>query len=154
MIVRPYGRLSQTVWPYDCLTLWLSDLMIVWPYECLTLWMSDLMIVWYYLITWYLMIIWPYDRLTLCSSELMVWPYVCPVKLEILWFVHWLSGDTLWLSMLMIVLLAPPGALGRVAVWDISHPVPSTDSFECSELFYVAEPTSTTLARPDQTRPN
>ena len=51
--------------------------------------------------------------------------------------------------------LAPPGALGRVAVWDRSSPVPSVrpsgDSFECSELFYVAEQTSTklSLTRPD-----
>ena len=76
--------------------------MIVWPYDCLTLWPSDLMIVRYYLVTWNLMIVWPYDRLTLWSSdlmfvwtydltlclsgetgELMIWPYVCPGNLMI-----------------------------------------------------------------------
>ena len=96
--------------PYVCPTLWSSDLMVVWPYDRLTLWLSDLMIVRYYLVTWTLwtsdlMIVWPYDRLTLCSSELMIWPYVCPVKLENLWSDLMFVRETLWSSMLMIVLL-------------------------------------------------
>ena len=73
MIVWPYDRL--TLWLSDTIslheTLWSSDLMIVWPYDRLTLWSSDLMFVWTY-------------DLTLCLSgetgELMIWPYVCPVK--------------------------------------------------------------------------
>ena len=61
----------------------------------------------------------------------------------------------LWLSYLFLSFLqflAPLGALGGVTVCDTSVPsVPSRDSFECSEQFHVAEPTSTksSLTRPD-----
>ena len=127
----PGLRIFMNLRPYVCPTLWSSDLMIVWPYDRLTLWLSDTISLHETLWSSDLMIVWPYDRLTLWSSdlmfvwtydltlclsgetgELMIWPYVCPGNLMI---VHvddrlvddclltpprgWFLPDRLWSNM-------------------------------------------------------
>ena len=78
--------------------------MNVWPYDCPTLWMSDLMIVRHSCMLFCYMK--PYDRPTLWSSDLMiVRTYDCPVKMKNLWsdlmIVRWKCRTydlTLWSS--------------------------------------------------------
>ena len=54
----------MSVWPYECRTLWVYNLMSLWPYEFMTLWVYDLMS------------LWPYECMTL-YSRYSVGPYEC-----------------------------------------------------------------------------